>query len=110
MALWAIARRIAALTAQSRAEKNRRHAAGLSQATPMCVRRDIARNLDWLQRCLRQLRQQASKCIAAEAQLQRQFQLLVSVPGIAQNSALQILGELAVLPADRDLRQWACYL
>jgi transposase len=109
LALWSIARRIEALTAQSRAEKNRRHAAGISQATPACVRRDIARNLQWQQRSLRQLRQEARKCIAAEAELQRKFQLLVSVPGIAQNSALQILGELAVLPADRDLRQWVAY-
>jgi transposase len=109
LALWSIARRIEALTAQSRAEKNRRHAAGISQATPACVRRDIARNLQWQQRSLRQLRQEARKCIAVEAELQRKFQLLVSVPGIAQNSALQILGELAVLPADRDLRQWVAY-
>jgi transposase len=109
LALWSIARRIEALTAQSRAEKNRRHAAGISQATPACVRRGIARNLQWLQRSLRQLRQEARKCIAAEAELQRKFQLLVSVPGIAQNSALQILGELAVLPADRDLRQWVAF-
>jgi transposase len=109
LALWSIARRIEALTAQSRAEKNRRHAAGISQATPACVRRDIARNLQWQQRSLRKLRQEAQKCIAAEAELQRKFELLVSVPGIAQNSALQILGELAVLPADRDLRQWVAY-
>ena len=109
LALWSIARRIEALTAQSRAEKNRRHAAGISQATAPCVRRDIARNLQWQQRSLRQLRREAQKCIAAEAQLQRKFALLVSVPGIAQNSALQILGELAVLPVDRDLRQWVAY-
>lgn len=109
LALWSIVRRIAALTAQHRAEKNRWHAAGISQATPACVRRDIARNLRWQQRSLQQLRQEARKCIAAEAELQRKFQLLVSVPGIAQSSALQILGELAVLPADRDIRQWVAY-
>ena len=109
LALWSIARRIEALTAQSRAEKNRRHAAGISQVTPACVRRDIARNLEWLQRSLGKLRQEARKCIAAEAELQRKFQLLVSVPGIAENSALQILGELAMLPGDRDIRQWVAY-
>ena len=61
LALWSIARRIEALTAQSRAEKNRRHAAGISQVTPACVRRDIARNLEWLQRSLGKLRQEARK-------------------------------------------------
>jgi len=109
LALWAITRRIAGVTEQMRAEKNRRHAAEISQVTPACVRRDIARNLRQMEQALRRLRQEAEKCIAAEADLQRQFQLLVTVPGIARSSALQILGELAVLPADRDIRQWVAY-
>jgi transposase len=109
LALWAITRRIEALSAQSRAEKNRRHAAEISQVTPACVRRDIARNLRQFEQSLRRLRQEAQKCLAEEAELRRQFQLLLSTPGIACSSALQILGELAVLPADRDIRQWVAY-
>lgn len=108
-ALWSITRRIAAVTEQIRAEKNRCHAAGISQATPACVRRDIARSLRAFQQSLQRLRREADKCIAAEGELQRQFQLLVSVPGIARNSALQILGELVLLPGDRDIRQWVAY-
>jgi transposase len=65
--------------------------------------------LRWQQRALQQLRREAAKCIAAEEELQQKLQLLVSVPGIAQSSALQILGELAVLPGDRDIRQWVAY-
>jgi len=95
LALWGITRRIQALTEQCRGEKNRQHAAGISQTTPACVRRDIARNL--------RAQQQAIK------KLQQEYRLLVSVPGIAESSALQILGELAMLPADRDIRQWVAY-
>lgn len=109
LALWSITRRIIAVTEQVRAEKNRAHAAGLSQATASCVRRDIASSLRALEQSLRRLRRQAEQCVAEEAELHRQFQLLVSVPGIARNSALQILGELALLPADRDIRQWVAY-
>ena len=109
LALWAIARRLQALTELCRAEKNRQHAAGVSQATPVCVRRDIARNLRAQQRAMQQLRQQAQKYIAAEVALHRQYQLLLTVRGIAETSAIQILGELAVLPADRDVRQWVAY-
>jgi transposase len=109
LALWSITRRIAAVTEQMRAEKNRSHAAGISQTTPACVRRDIARSLRGFAQSLRQLRREADKCIAADAELHRQFQLLVSVPGIARCSALQILGELLLLPADRDIRQWVAY-
>jgi transposase len=109
LALWSITRRIAAVTEQLRAEKNRGHAAGISQATPACVRRDIARSLRGFVQALRRLRREADKCIAADAELHRQFQLLVSVPGIARSSALQILGELVLLSADRDIRQWVAY-
>jgi transposase len=109
LALWSITRRIAAVTEQMRAEKNRCHAAGISQATPTCVRRDLTRSLRGLEQSLRRLRLEADKCIAADAELHRQFHLLVSVPGIARSSALQILGELVLLPADRDIRQWVAY-
>jgi transposase len=109
LALWAIARRLQALTEMCRAEKNRRHAAGLSRATPVCVRRDITRNLQAQQRAMHQLRQQARQYIAAEVALHREYQLLLTVRGIAEISAIQILGELAVLPKDRDVRQWVAY-
>ena len=109
LALWGITRRIQALTEQCRGEKNRQHAAGISQTTPACVRRDIARNLRAQQQAIKKLRQEAQKCVAAEVRLQQEYRLLVSVPGIAESSALQILGELAMLPADRDIRQWVAY-
>src|SRR5579863_709781 len=51
----------------------------------------------------------AAKCIAIEPELHQRFQRLITVPGIAQTSALQILGELVTLPADRDIRQWVAY-
>jgi len=109
LALWAIARRIQAVTEMSRAEKNRQHAARISQTTPACVRRDIERTLRSQQRALKELRRQARKCVTLEAELEREYRLLVSVPGIAESSALQILGELVLLPEDRDVRQWVAY-
>jgi transposase len=56
LALWAIARRLEALTALCTAEKNRQHAAGVSQAIPASVRRDIARSLRFHQQAMKQLR------------------------------------------------------
>jgi transposase len=50
--LWAITRRVAAVTEMVRAEKNRKHAAGLWMATPDCVEREIARNLRQLAKSL----------------------------------------------------------
>jgi transposase len=109
LALWAIARRLEALTKQCTAEKNRQHAAGISQAMPACVRASVARTLRSLQREIQKLRGLARRCIAGDARLQRRYQLLRSMPGIGESSALQILAELALLPADRDVRQWVAY-
>jgi len=109
LALWSIARRLEALTKQCAAEKNRQHAAAVSQAIPACVRASVARTLRWLQREIQKLRKTARQYIASDARLQRHYQLLRTIPGIADSSAIQILAELALLPTDRDVRQWVAY-
>jgi transposase len=109
LALWAIARRLEALTKQRTAERNRQHAAGISQAIPECVRRSVARTLRFLQREIKQLRAEALRCITSDAQLRRRYALLLSVPGIGETSGIQILAELLLLPEDRDVRQWVAY-
>ena len=109
LALWAIARRLQALTAFCTAEKNRAHAVGLSRAIPSCVRRDIAQSLLFHQRAMKKLRRLALQCIVADAQLQQRYNLLRSVPGMGEISAVQTLAELLLLPEDRDVRQWVAY-
>jgi len=109
LTLWALARRLQALTQQRVAEKNRQHAAGVSQAIPAAVRRSVARTLRFLEREMQQLREQARRCIAGDARLQQRYAQLCSVPGIGENSAIQILAEVALLPEDRDVRQWVAY-
>lgn len=109
LALWAMARRLEALTKLCTAEKNRQHAAGVSHAMPACVRDSVARTLRLLQREIKKLRKMARQCIAGDARLQRRYQLLRTVPGIGESSAIQILAELALLPTDRDVRQWVAY-
>jgi transposase len=107
--LWSIARRLQALRKQRVAEKNRQHAAGISQATAECVRQSVARMLRAFDQEIKQLREQAQQCIASEERLQRRYGLLRSVPGIGEASAIEILAELVMLPEDRDVRQWVAY-
>lgn len=109
LALWAIARRLQALTAWRTAEKNRAHAASLSRAIPAAVRQDIAQSLLFHRRAMHKLRRRALQCIAADAQLQHRYELLRSVPGMGEISAVQTLAELLLLPEDRDVRQWVAY-
>lgn len=107
--LWAIARRLEALTAQRAAEKNRRHAAGLSHAVPAVVRREIANSLRFLERSMARLQKEAQRRMALDAQLQRCYELLCTIPGVGVVSAIHMLGELVLLPSDRDVRQWVAY-
>jgi len=109
LALHALARRLRELVEIQTAEKNRQHAAGLSQTTPSAVRRDLARSLRAQERAIERLTRQARKLIAQDPQLAERFELLDSVPGIGQTSAVQLLGELAVLAPDLEARQWVAY-
>jgi transposase len=109
LALWAVARRLQALRAACTAEKNRAHAAGISRAIPVEVRRSIAQSMQFLEREMKKLRRKALQLIAADGWLQQRYALLRSVPGIGEISAVQTLAELLLLPEDRDVRQWVAY-
>jgi transposase len=39
----------------------------------------------------------------------KRFELLVSIPGIAQVSAMQLLAELSTLPSDLTVREWVAH-
>jgi transposase len=109
LALRAMTRRLQERVELQSVEKSRQHAAGLSQTIPAVVRRDLARSLRAQQRAIERLTKQVRKLIATDAQLTERFELLDSVPGIGETSAIQLLGELAVLAPDLGARQWVAY-
>jgi len=109
LALHALARRLRELVEMQTAEKNRQHAAGVSKAIPAVVRRDLARSLRAQERAIERLTRQARKLIAQDSRLTERFELLDSVPGIGETSAVQLLGELGVLAPDLEARQWVAY-
>jgi transposase len=105
MELRAISRRIKTLTDACTMEKNRLHAAKASGTIPTIVRRDIQDSIANHQKAIRNLTAQALKLIGQDPGLKKNFDLLLTIRGVGRNSAIQILGELAVLPADMDSRQ-----
>jgi transposase len=104
--LVAVARRLEALTDMLAAEKNRRHAASLSEALPAIVRRDVERSIQNQQRAIERLTLAAQEFVLGDPRLARRYELLLSIPGFGPTSALHILAELALLPPDLDVRQW----
>ena len=107
--LVAVARRLEALTDMMAAEKNRGHAASLSEALPVVIRRDIQRSIQTQQRAIDRLTRAAQEFIADDRELARRYELLLSIPGFGATSALHTLAELTLLPADLDVRQWVAY-
>ena len=107
--LRAIVRRMGALTLTRTQERNRLHAAGRCAELTEAIAWDIEAHLEHLAQSLERLEQQALAIVQAHAELRRRFERLVSVRGIAATSALRILAELAVLPADMTARQWVAH-
>ncbi len=107
--LGALARRLEAITDLCTAEKNRLHAAQAAEALPKIIRQDLERSLRFHQRAAERLTREALKVIASDPQLQFRFNLLITIPGIAQTSALQTLAELAMISSHLDVRQWVAY-
>jgi transposase len=107
--LRAISRRIEGLIKMATQDKNRLHAATSFDEMSEVVRNDIEVNIRHLERRVERLREQARDLISNYPDLESAFLHITSVKGIADASAIQILAELSVLPADMDVRQWVAH-
>ncbi|MEJ2010314.1 MAG: transposase [Acidobacteriota bacterium] len=103
--LVAVVRRLEALTEMLAAEKNRLHAASLSEALPAIVRRDVQRSIQTQQRAIQRLTRAAQEFVISDPELGRRYQLLLSIPGFATTSALHTLAELALLARGKTKMQ-----
>lgn len=104
--LQVVARRLVQLTGTQTEEKNRLHALTTSGDAPPAVLRDVRQQLRGLKQRLLTLTREAQRLIDETPPLRQAAQHLISIPGIAQTSAIQLLGELALLPPDLTVRQW----
>ena len=107
--LRAISRRLDSLRTVCAAEKNRRHAAGLTQYTPESVHSSIDRLIETLELEIKELSKHALALVRSEPTLKARYELAVTVCGIGPVSAILLLGELAYLPPDMDARQWVAH-
>ena len=107
--LRAITRHIAALTQQHTRQSNRLHAVSASMTGSRCVQQDLKRSLRDLDRRMEKMRRRALAVIEQDAELRPRFALLLSVPGIGKISALNLLGELALLAPGLTVRQWVAH-
>ena len=70
---------------------------------------DIEVNIRHLERRIELLSTEAVALVREHPVLQRAFEQLTSIPGIAAHSAVQLLPELLVLPEGMTVRQWVAH-
>jgi transposase len=109
MRLRSIVRHVESLSVQSAQNQNRLHAAHGSTSTPSCVVQDLKRSVAFLEQRIHELRREAMTHIRQDDLLRKRYELLVSIPGIAQVSAMQLLAELSTLPPDLTVREWVAH-
>ena len=106
LALRSVARRIDALTRQKAAAKNQRHALTATQETPKAVLQDVSLSIAQLERRIIRLALEARALIGKHPALERVFVLLIGIKGVAETSAIALMGELLLLPPGLSHRQW----
>jgi transposase len=106
IALRGFARRIDTLTRQKAASKNHLHALSASQENPTAVLRDVKLSITQLEKRINSLTKDALALVNEHPEIERVFKLLVTVKGIAQTSAIALMGEILLLPPGLSHRQW----
>jgi len=103
--LRCIGRRMRALSDLKTKEMNRLHAAKQTKTTPEVIIRNLETSIGQMEKSIDELISAAIEIIESNDELLRKFTLLTSVKGIADVSGIQILGEIACMPEDLDVRQ-----
>jgi transposase len=106
IALRCFSRRINSLTGQKAAAKNHLHALTATQETPKAVLRDAKLAIIQLQKRIDRLTAEALVLISKYPELKRVLELLIGITGIANTSAIALMGELLLLPPDLSHREW----
>lgn len=106
IAIRGFARRIDTLTRQKAAAKNHLHALSASQENPKAVLRDVKLAISQLEKRIAYLSKEALGVIEKHPELERMFLLLTGIKGIAETSAIALMGEILLLPPGLSHREW----
>ncbi len=106
LALQGIGRRLYQLNAEHTREANRLEAAEAQGAAGRIVAADLRKALKQIEARQEALEQAALELIRADAVLRQKHELITSVTGIADKTAIRLLGELLVLDSQMKGPQW----
>ncbi len=109
MSLRVVGRWLEASTKELTRLKNQLHAFEITKTTPSSVLKSIKNRIVTLEQEISDLEKEALDIIKNNSEINEKYELLISVKGIADKTAIKILGELLVLPSDMSAKQWVAH-
>jgi transposase len=109
LALRALARRISATSKIKAQVKNQMGALMVTQETPEVVLIQTKNLIGVLEEQIASFRTSALNIIDRNKELREVLALITSMKGIAEASAIQLLGELLTMPNDLTVKQWVAF-
>lgn len=109
LALRALARRISATNKIKAQVKNQLSSLLVTQETPDIVVTQTQALINTLENQIAVFRSHALEILHKSEEMQKSYALITSVKGIADASAIQLLGELLTIPKDLTVKQWVAY-
>ena len=106
LALRAATRQIQALKKVRAGARCQLHALSQSRLVPGVVRESVEALIERCDEQIGELRAWAQARIEADNDLTQARELLLGITGIGEASAIELLGELLVLPEDMSAKQW----
>jgi len=108
-ALRACGRRLVSLTKEKTKAKNQLHAFSLTKRTPAFIIRDIELTIEQLESQIDNIIKHALRIIKESDKLAQRYKRLISIKGVANRTAIKLLGELGVLESNMSAKQWVSH-
>jgi len=107
--LRACGRRLVFLTKEKTKAKNQLHALSLTKRTPDFIIDDLKLTIEQLEKQIDTIIAHALEIIKQSDQLAKCYKRLISIKGVADKTAIKLLGELGVLENDMSAKQWVSH-
>lgn len=108
-AIRSFGRRLVSLGKEKTKAKNQLHAFSQTKRTPKAVIDDIHLSIQQLESQIENLISHALQLIKDNKQLKARYLRLISMKGVADKTAVKLIGELGVLAIDMSAKQWVAH-
>ncbi len=105
----ACGRRLVSLSKDKTKAKNQLHAFSKTKSTPLFVMDDIKLSIEQIEAQVANLISHALRLIKQCEHLKERYLRLTSMKGVADKTAIKLLGELGVLAMDMSAKQWVAH-